>query len=68
MGTLTREGRVSKIHSENKKSSSVAAYTLSPPEVEKLLAARYGDKLEPVDYVKLAQLNLKRQKLEQLQQ
>jgi len=36
--------------------------------VEKLLAAQYGDKLEPVDYAKLTQLNLKRQKLEQLQQ
>ena len=57
-----------KIHGENKKSSAVAAYTLPPSEVEKLLAAQYGDKLEPVDYVKLTQLNLKRQKLEQLQQ
>lgn len=43
-------------------SKEVKSYTLSPEEVEKILAAKYGDKLEPVDPVKLAKQHQRRSK------
>lgn len=40
----------------------VHSYTLTPEEIEKMLSAKYGKKLDPVDTVKLAKQNTKKQK------
>lgn len=44
------------------------SYTLSPEELDSMLLARFGDRLEPVNQEKLAQKNLKMQKARQLRQ
>lgn len=44
------------------------SYTLSPEELDSMLLARFGDKLEPVNQEKLAQKNFKMQKARQLRQ
>nr|WP_092074015.1 hypothetical protein [Dendrosporobacter quercicolus]NSL47807.1 hypothetical protein [Dendrosporobacter quercicolus DSM 1736]SDM75341.1 hypothetical protein SAMN04488502_10733 [Dendrosporobacter quercicolus] len=44
------------------------SYTLSQEELDSMLFARYGDKLEPVNQEKLAQKNFKMQKARQLRQ
>jgi hypothetical protein len=46
-------------------SNEINSYTLTPSEVEKLLAAQFGDKLAPVDDVKLSKGKLARDKRNQ---
>lgn len=44
-------------------SNGVTVYRLSPAEVEKLLADKYGGKLNAVNHAKLAKQNEKRAKM-----
>ncbi|MCE5287098.1 MAG: hypothetical protein LLG02_14815 [Pelosinus sp.] len=46
-------------------SNEINSYTLTPSEVEKLLASQFGAKLAPVDDVKLSKGKLARDKRNQ---